>query len=214
MGGDLSQAIASSRVASDGTKKKLPFKAPSRVDSSTSASMTPKPGAKPTIKTAAKKSVPAKATAATMPKASGFKPASKASAVAISSDEDSDELDGTPPKKKQRRKVVSDDEDGEEEEAEDELEADEAPARKQASRPKLDAAEPAIPQKLLTRLLYEGFEDKNMKIGKEAMTLVSKYMETFVREALARAVYEREEAEAEIGKGTGDGFLQVSYHLL
>jgi hypothetical protein len=39
-------------------------------------------------------------------------------------------------------------------------------------------------------------------------------METFVREALARAVYEREEAEAEIGKGTGDGFLQVCIHAV
>lgn len=65
---------------------------------------------------------------------------------------------------------------------------------------------PPIPQKLLTRLLYDSFEDKNMKIGREAMNCFSKYMETFVREALARAVYERQDADGTLG---GDGFLQV-----
>jgi len=59
------------------------------------------------------------------------------------------------------------------------------------------------------RLLYEGFEDKDMKIGKEAMSVVGKYVETFVREALARAAFEREEGDEELGRGRGDGFLQV-----
>lgn len=129
--------------------------------------------------------------------------------MVLSSDEDSDELDETPPKKKQRRPIESDEEDEEEEQEEQESEDEPQPVRKPASRPKDSDAAPPIPQKLLTRLLYEGFEDKNMKIGKEAMSAVGKYMETFVREALARAVYEREEADAELGKGTGDGFLQV-----
>lgn len=65
---------------------------------------------------------------------------------------------------------------------------------------------PPIPQKLLTRLLYESFEDKNMKIGREALNVFGKYMETFVREALARAIYERQDADGAMG---GDGFLQV-----
>lgn len=69
---------------------------------------------------------------------------------------------------------------------------------------------PAIPPKLLARLLYEGFEDKNMRIGKEAMAVVSKYIETFAREAIARAAFERQDAEAE--GGMSDGFLQVSRH--
>jgi len=64
-----------------------------------------------------------------------------------------------------------------------------------------------IPPKLLTRLLYEGFEDKDMKIGKEAMGVVGKYVETFVREAVARAVFERKDDED--GDELGDGFLQV-----
>ncbi|EOD47045.1 putative cenp-s complex centromere protein x protein [Neofusicoccum parvum UCRNP2] len=68
--------------------------------------------------------------------------------------------------------------------------------------------QPPIPTKLLNRLLHEGFEDEDMRIGKEAMAVASKYVETFVREALARAIYEREEADRKEG-GAGDGFLQV-----
>jgi hypothetical protein len=169
------------------------------------------------VKPVAKRRSPAKASAATANgkiKNSGFKPASKAAPVVLSSDsdsDDSDELENTPPKKKRRRETIRDDEEEAEDQERDEdvSEEEAAPARKEPRKVQVDD-EPAIPQKLLTRLLYEGFEDKNMKIGKEAMTVVGKYMETFVREALARAVYEREEAEAEIGKGTGDGFLQVS----
>ncbi|KAF1811734.1 hypothetical protein P152DRAFT_450007 [Eremomyces bilateralis CBS 781.70] len=71
----------------------------------------------------------------------------------------------------------------------------------------LEGGPPPIPLKLLARLIYEGFEDKNMKIGKEALTTTSKYIETFVREAMARAAQERKDS-AEDGFG-GDGFLQV-----
>jgi len=78
------------------------------------------------------------------------------------------------------------------------------------------SAVPPIPPKLLTRLLFESFEDKEMKIGREAMQVVGKYMETFVREALARAVFEREEGGAAAAGGggggvgvVGDGWLQV-----
>jgi len=46
-----------------------------------------------------------------------------------------------------------------------------------------------------------------MKIGKEAMGVVGEYIGTFVREALARAIYEREGGGEEAGGG--DGFLQV-----
>ncbi|KAK0658252.1 hypothetical protein DIS24_g4920 [Lasiodiplodia hormozganensis] len=68
--------------------------------------------------------------------------------------------------------------------------------------------QPPIPPKLLNRLLHEGFQDEEMRIGKEAMAVANKYVETFVREALARAMYEREEADRDEG-GAGDGFLQV-----
>lgn len=66
---------------------------------------------------------------------------------------------------------------------------------------------PAIPSALLARLLCEGFEDKDMKIQREAMAMVGKYMETFVREAVARARFERNDAG--LGGGIEDGFLQV-----
>lgn len=72
--------------------------------------------------------------------------------------------------------------------------------------------QPPIPPKLLNRLLHEGFQDEEMRIGKEAMAVANKYVETFVREALARAMYEREEADRDEG-GAGDGFLQVGLSL-
>ncbi|KAI9862651.1 MAG: hypothetical protein M1824_001201 [Vezdaea acicularis] len=60
---------------------------------------------------------------------------------------------------------------------------------------------PQIPQKLLTRLLHESFLDANTRVSKDASAAVGKYMETFVREAIARAVIEKKEG--------GDGFLEV-----
>ena len=67
-----------------------------------------------------------------------------------------------------------------------------------------------IPAKLLNALLHEGFEDKEMRIGKEAMAVTGKYIETFVREALARAMIGRQTEEERMG-GADDGFLQVSH---
>ena len=66
---------------------------------------------------------------------------------------------------------------------------------------------PTIPPALLTRLLHHGFQDQKMRIGKEANGVVGKYVETFVREAIARAAFERSEA----GRTGIDGsFLEVS----
>ncbi len=64
---------------------------------------------------------------------------------------------------------------------------------------------PTIPPKLLTKLLHHHFEGDKTRISKDANALVGKYMETFVREALARAAYERSEAEG----GLGGHFLEV-----
>lgn len=69
---------------------------------------------------------------------------------------------------------------------------------------------PVIPPDLLTRLLHHHLEKKPSgatKLGKDANALVGKYMETFVREAIARAAFERGLTEQETG--TGDGFLEV-----
>ena len=57
-----------------------------------------------------------------------------------------------------------------------------------------DDAPPTIPPKLLTTLLNHHFRDEDTRIGKDANALVGRYMETFVREALARAAFERNEA--------------------
>ena len=68
---------------------------------------------------------------------------------------------------------------------------------------------PTIPPPLLTKLLLHHFQDDKTRIGVEARGVVGKYVETFVREAIARAAFEREAA----GKGTkgiiGDDFLEV-----
>lgn len=53
-----------------------------------------------------------------------------------------------------------------------------------------------------------------MKITKDANAVVAKYVDIFVREALARAAYERAggdgNADAGGGRGSvGDGFLEV-----
>lgn len=69
-------------------------------------------------------------------------------------------------------------------------------------------SDPAIPGKLLTRLLHHNFQNEKTKIAKDANEVVAKYIDVFVREALARAAYER--AEGGVGGGSvGDGFLEV-----
>ncbi|KAL9010171.1 MAG: hypothetical protein Q9173_004871 [Seirophora scorigena] len=69
---------------------------------------------------------------------------------------------------------------------------------------------PTIPPQLLTRLLHHHLEKKDdgvKQIGKDANALVGKYMDLFVREAIARAAFERNQTDE--GTGTGDGFLEV-----
>lgn len=72
-------------------------------------------------------------------------------------------------------------------------------------------APPTIPPALLTRLLHHHLQDDKIRIGKEAKGVVGKYMETFVREAIARAAFERSEAG---GQGIGGHFLEVSGSML
>ena len=75
------------------------------------------------------------------------------------------------------------------------------------ARPGTQDAPPTIPPALLTRLLHHHFQDDKVRIGKDAKGMVGKYMETFVREAIARAAFERSEAG---GEGIGGHFLEVS----
>ncbi|OIW27721.1 hypothetical protein CONLIGDRAFT_447613 [Coniochaeta ligniaria NRRL 30616] len=56
-----------------------------------------------------------------------------------------------------------------------------------------------IPPGLLTRLLHEFFAKEGTRVTKDANAAVARYMDVFVREAIARSVAERE----------GGGFLEV-----
>jgi hypothetical protein len=68
-----------------------------------------------------------------------------------------------------------------------------------------DPDRPGIPPALLTTLLHQFMSDE-MRISKGADKAVGKYMETFVREAVARAAFERA-GEKELG----GGFMEVSF---
>lgn len=67
---------------------------------------------------------------------------------------------------------------------------------------------PLLPSALITRLLHESFEDKSTKIGKEANALTARYLDLFVREAVARATEvakERKEMREAGGEKVDDG---------
>lgn len=109
--------------------------------------------------------------------------------------------------------IISSDEEGVQDDQDDELDAfsddpmEDVPAPKPTRTVEpLTTAHP-IPAPLLARLLHENFEDPNTQIQKGAMTLTGRYMEIFVREALARAKHER--ARSARNDGISDGFLQV-----
>lgn len=77
------------------------------------------------------------------------------------------------------------------------------------------SSDPKIPPKLLTRLLHHHFQNEKTKLAKDANELVAKYVDVFVREAIARAAYERAETDAAGGaRSIGDGFLEVSLPFL
>ncbi|KAH8163174.1 hypothetical protein CIB48_g5069 [Xylaria polymorpha] len=59
-------------------------------------------------------------------------------------------------------------------------------------------AKKTIPPELLTRILHEFFEKDGTRISKDANKSVAKYMDIFVREAIARTAVEK-----------GSGFLEV-----
>ena len=73
----------------------------------------------------------------------------------------------------------------------------------------------SIPPELLARLLHEFFTHDATRLSKEASGAVGRYMETFVREAMARAAFMRREVQDQTGGGGGgDGFLEVRcFHI-
>lgn len=62
-----------------------------------------------------------------------------------------------------------------------------------------DEPEKTIPRELLTRLLHEFFAKDATRVSKDANAAVGKYMDVFVREAIARTAVEKQ-----------GGFLEVS----
>ncbi len=54
-----------------------------------------------------------------------------------------------------------------------------------------DVRMPAIPLALLTRVLHEFFDKKGTRVTRDANDAVAKYMDVFVREAIARAAAEK-----------------------
>ena len=75
--------------------------------------------------------------------------------------------------------------------------------------------QPAIPQPLLVRLLHEHFASKVTKIDKQAMEVLQKYFEVFVRETIARAslqkkeAAEKAEAEGGVAQDIDVGWLEL-----
>ena len=66
-----------------------------------------------------------------------------------------------------------------------------------------------IPQPLIQKILQHHFSDPTKtKISGDAKELVSKYIEVFVREAIIRSDFARQEREKDSGGG-GSGFLEV-----
>ncbi|KAH7320111.1 CENP-S associating centromere protein X-domain-containing protein [Stachybotrys elegans] len=82
-------------------------------------------------------------------------------------------------------------------ESADEVEAQQAPAKERRAEESSEA-EKSIPTDLLTRVLHEFFLKDSTRISRDANAAVGKYMDVFVREAIARAAVEK--------KG---GFLEV-----
>ncbi|KAK5090198.1 hypothetical protein LTR05_000368 [Lithohypha guttulata] len=66
-----------------------------------------------------------------------------------------------------------------------------------------------IPEPLVHKMLEHQFENPGkMRVSGAARDLVTRYIEVFVREAIMRSAFERQELEKESGSG-GTGFLEV-----
>ncbi|OHW90275.1 centromere protein x [Colletotrichum incanum] len=72
----------------------------------------------------------------------------------------------------------------------DEDDVEEA-AEEEEGQEDTEAPENTIPPELLTRLLHEFFEKDDTRLSKDANAAAGKYMDIFVREAIARCVHER-----------------------
>lgn len=80
---------------------------------------------------------------------------------------------------------------------------------------KSDSDEPAIPSALVHTLLHHHFSNKDKtRIAAHAKPVIGKYLDTFVREAIARSAFERQGKGGErtvdgLAGGGDDGWLEV-----
>lgn len=89
---------------------------------------------------------------------------------------------------------------------EEQVDDDDAPTRRATAREEVeeeagsaDQPEKTIPKELLTRMLHEFFAKDATRISRDANAAVGKYVDVFVREAIARTAVEKQ-----------GGFLEVS----
>lgn len=61
-----------------------------------------------------------------------------------------------------------------------------------------DEERKTIPPELLTHVLHQFFEKDGTRVSKDANAAVAKYMDIFVREAIARTVVEKEKGFLEV----------------
>ncbi|KAF7720129.1 Uncharacterized protein PECH_001157 [Penicillium ucsense] len=188
-------------------KRQRPFKPPSRASSNAGASngaaFKPKPKAKQTNTRAAPNKKTTSATASTSKPRKAPTPAKRkrdeshpsASESADGSDADSDHASV-----RSREQSLS--------QEPDYILAEIITHHEQSED--VSSSDPQIPAKLLTRLLHHHFQNEKTKIAKDANTVVAKYVDVFVREAIARAAYERAGPESTAsGRRIDDGFLEV-----
>ncbi|KAL4915501.1 CENP-S associating centromere protein X-domain-containing protein [Aspergillus aurantiobrunneus] len=194
-------------------RRRLPFNPPSRASGSASASTTAgpskvKPSKPPTKKTP--KSNPTASSSKVRPNSRPVKPAKASSSrqrpsaspsnrgSATSSDSASDT-------RASREGTGSGSDSGSDDENEANYILAEITHREPENEDVL-SSEPLIPPKLLTNLVHHNFRNEKTKIAKDANGVVAKYIDVFVREAVARAAFERAESA---GGGLADGFLEV-----
>jgi hypothetical protein len=72
-----------------------------------------------------------------------------------------------------------------------------------------DPNEHSISRALITRILVSGFQDKNTKIGKEALGIVEMYMRLFIKESIARTRQEAKNKDGVSLVDISDDWLQV-----
>lgn len=105
----------------------------------------------------------------------------------VSDDENNnDEEEDEEEEEEEREGEADDDDEDEDEVVAEEISDDEEPEQK-------------IPPDLLTRILHEFYEKDGTKITRDANNAVAKYMDVFVKEAIARAAAEREGGFLEVG---------------